>query len=163
MGLFSKKIKDITVTTIAEGKYVPIEKVPDKVFSSKMMGDGFAILPSNGKIYAPVSGTVASVFPTKHAITISEKNGLQILIHLGIDTVELNGVPFNILVQEGEKIKQDQLIAEIDLQKLKDSQKDSTCMMLITNMDDVKELTNLDLADSSAITVGTDMVEAKLK
>ncbi len=82
---------------------------------------------------------------------------------MGIDTVELNGVPFNILVQEGEKIQQDQLIAEIDLQKLKDSQKDSTCMMLITNMDDVKELTNLDLADSSVITVGTDMVEAKLK
>ncbi|PMC34297.1 PTS glucose transporter subunit IIA [Bacillus sp. UMB0899] len=100
------------------GKLVSIEEVPDPVFSQKMMGDGVAIDPSQNQVFSPVDGEVVSVFPTKHAITIRSKSGAELLIHMGLETVKLNGEGFNVLVSEGDKIKKGNPIAEFDIDKV---------------------------------------------
>lgn len=100
------------------GKLVSLEEVPDPVFSQKMMGDGIAIDPSQNQVFSPVDGEVVSVFPTKHAITIRSKSGAELLIHMGLDTVKLNGEGFDVLVGEGDKIKKGNPIAEFDLNKV---------------------------------------------
>lgn len=113
MGLFSRK-KEAFVCPLA-GTLLTLENVPDEVFAKKMMGDGFAVDPSDGKVYAPVSGVIKAAFPTKHAIGIEVKDGTEILIHIGMDTVELNGEGFTSHISEGMKIKQGDLMMEVDL------------------------------------------------
>lgn len=93
------------VLSIADGEVKPITAVKDPVFSSKMMGDGFAVEPENGNVYAPVSGIVTSVFPTKHAFGLLTDSGLEVLVHIGLDTVALNGVPFSVKVAEGQRVQ----------------------------------------------------------
>ncbi|WP_175639405.1 PTS sugar transporter subunit IIA [Metabacillus schmidteae] len=100
------------------GKLVSLEEVPDPVFSQKMMGDGIAIDPSENQVFSPVDGEVVSVFPTKHAITIRSKSGAELLIHMGLETVKLNGEGFHVLVGEGDKIKIGNPIAEFDINKV---------------------------------------------
>ncbi len=89
------------------GKVVPLSEVPDQVFSTKMMGDGFAVEPTDGTVVSPVDGTIVNVFPTKHAIGIQSNTGREVLIHFGIDTVKLNGQGFEALVSEGAAVKKD--------------------------------------------------------
>ncbi|MDG3374879.1 glucose PTS transporter subunit IIA, partial [Vibrio parahaemolyticus] len=89
------------VYAVATGKVIPITEVGDEVFSQKMMGDGFAVIPESGEIFAPVAGKVTSVFPTKHAIGLVTDSGIEVLVHMGIDTVQLNGEPFTVFVKEG--------------------------------------------------------------
>lgn len=98
-----------------EGEIMPISEVPDQVFSEKMMGDGFAIKPENGRIVAPVNGKVLNIFPTKHAIGLQAENGMEILIHIGIDTVNLKGEGFEAMIEEGDEIKQGQTLMQIDI------------------------------------------------
>lgn len=114
------RVQIIQITAPVSGKVVALEDVPDPVFSGKMMGDGCAIIPSDGKIYSPVDGTVASVAPTKHAIGFTDNNGVDILVHFGLETVGLNGEPFNVLVKQGDKVKKGQLVAEANLDLLKE-------------------------------------------
>lgn len=139
-GLFKKKNSAEKMYAVADGKAVKIEEVSDEVFSQKMMGDGYAVNPTNGKIFSPVNGEVVSIFPTKHAIGLKMANGLEILLHMGIDTVELNGAPFEIKVTEGQKVTPETLIAEVDLEALKANGKDNAMIVVITNMDQVKDL-----------------------
>lgn len=139
-GLFKKKNSAEKMYAVADGKAVKIEEVSDEVFSQKMMGDGYAVIPTNGKIFSPVNGEVVSIFPTKHAIGLKMANGLEILLHMGIDTVELNGAPFEIKVTEGQKVTPETLIAEVDLEALKANGKDNAMIVVITNMDQVKDL-----------------------
>lgn len=98
-----------------------------------MMGEGFAVLPSNGTIKAPISGIVKMIAPTKHAIGIVTDDGMELLLHLGIDTVELNGAPFNLTIKEGETIQQGQVIGTIDLEMIEAKGKDATVMVIITD------------------------------
>ena len=98
-----------------------------------MMGEGFAVLPSNGTIKAPISGIVKMIAPTKHAIGIVTDDGMELLLHLGIDTVELNGAPFNLTIKEGEMIQQGQVIGTIDLKRIEENDKDATVMVVITD------------------------------
>lgn len=107
--------------------------------AQKILGDGFAIIPSNGKIYSPVNGTISSIFKTKHAICLKSDNGLDILLHLGIDTVELKGKPFDILVKEKDKVERGQLIGKMDIKQITDAGKDPTVLVLITSKDKVKD------------------------
>lgn len=116
-----------------EGEIIPITEVNDQVFASKMMGEGFAVLPSNGTIKAPISGIVKMIAPTKHAIGIVTDDGMELLLHLGIDTVELNGAPFNLTIKEGEMIQQGQVIGTIDLKRIEENDKDATVMVVITD------------------------------
>ncbi|WP_236698604.1 glucose PTS transporter subunit IIA, partial [Pediococcus argentinicus] len=123
--------------SVANGKYMDIEEVPDDTFAQKMLGDGYAIDPTNGTITAPVDGTVMSVFPTKHAISFKTDAGLEVLLHMGIDTVELKGAPFDIKVKDGQVVKHGDVVAEVDLDAIKAAGKKTPMLVVITNMDAV--------------------------
>ena len=125
--------QNVKVYSPIEGEIIPITEVNDQVFASKMMGEGFAVLPSNGTIKAPISGIVKMIAPTKHAIGIVTDDGMELLLHLGIDTVELNGAPFNLTIKEGEMIQQGQVIGTIDLKMIEENDKDATVMVVITD------------------------------
>lgn len=116
-----------------EGEIIPISEVDDQVFASKMMGEGFAVLPSDGTIKAPISGIVKMIAPTKHAIEIVADDGMELLLHLGIDTVDLNGEPFTLTIKEGETLQQGQVIGTIDLNQIEVKGKDATVMVIITD------------------------------
>lgn len=123
------------------GKTIPIDEVNDPVFSEKMMGDGFGVEPADGKVYSPVYGKVVSVFPTKHAVGLELENGVEILVHIGIDTVELDGGPFNTLVKEGDDVSPETIISEVDLKALAEAGKNETIIVVFTNMDEVQNFT----------------------
>lgn len=125
----------------ANGTVVAIEDVADPVFSQKMMGDGFAVIPTDGKIYSPVTGKVVSVFPTKHAIGIELPNGIEVLLHMGLDTVELNGGPFTNSIVEGDQVTPETLVSTVDLVALEAAGKDSAMVVVFTNMDKVADFT----------------------
>ena len=123
------------------GQIEGLEKVNDQVFSQKMLGEGFAIVPSNGSIVAPIDGKIVSVMSTKHALTMtSAKGNLEILIHLGIDTVELKGEPFDITVKEGQKVKGGQSLGTMDIDQIKKAGKDPVVIMTVTNKETVKDM-----------------------
>lgn len=128
MNLFGNKSKIIKAPV--SGIIVDLSEVNDPVFSQGMMGPGFAIKDHNGNVCSPITGIVESVFPTKHAITLGTKSGLQILLHLGVDTVELSGKPFEVLVSEGQKISEGEKIVNMDLEMIKESGKDSVIMVV---------------------------------
>lgn len=123
------------------GQIEGLEKVNDQVFSQKMLGEGFAIVPSNGSIVAPIDGKIVSVMSTKHALTMtSTKGNLEILIHLGIDTVELKGEPFDITVKEGQEVKGGQSLGTTDIDQIKKAGKDPVVIMTVTNKETVKDI-----------------------
>jgi len=132
---------------VAKGTLIPITEVNDPVFSQKMMGDGFAVLPENGTIFSPIEGEIISVFQTKHAVGMKTASGIEVLLHMGVDTVELNGAPFSIHVHEGDKVTKDTQIASVDLEAIKAAGKATDMIVVITNMDKVKavELTKTGL------------------
>lgn len=137
---FLKKHKDTQVVAPVDGTLIPITEVADDVFSGKMMGDGFGAQPSADAIVAPVSGTISSVFPTKHAIGITTAEGLEVLVHLGLDTVELNGEPFTVAVEAGAAVKAGDSLATMDRAKVKESGRDDTVVVVYTNMDLLKTM-----------------------
>lgn len=124
---------------VAEGTVKPITESSDSVFSQKLMGDGFLVIPENGTIYSPVEGVVTSIFPTKHAIGLQTASGLEILLHMGVNTVELEGKPFDIKVTEGQKVTPSTVVAEVDLNAIKQAGKETDMLVIITNMDAVSE------------------------
>lgn len=125
------------ISAPVKGKLIAMEDVDDEVFSSKMMGDGFAVLPENGEIYSPVSGKIVSLFPTQHAITIRSLDGVEILLHMGLDTVELNGDPFKTAVKEGDMVNVNTLLSTMDLEKVKAAGKKTDVVVVVTNIDDL--------------------------
>lgn len=131
---------EVQLNAVTDGIYVPLEDVNDDVFSTKMIGDGYAMKSTSGDIYSPVSGTIKTIFPTKHAIGLVTENGLEILVHMGIDTVSLNGEAFDVFVKEGETVTSKTKIAHINLEKVKQAQKDDTIIVVVTNMDKVQSL-----------------------
>lgn len=142
MGLFSRKIRTINLFAPVSGDLIAIEKVDDEVFSSKALGEGFAIKPTNGDVYSPIEGTVTSVFPTKHAISLKTKDKLEVLVHLGIDTVELNGKGFETFVQEGDTVTESTKLVNVDLDYLVKEKKASDVMVIFTNLDQRKLVYN---------------------
>ncbi|MDA3974067.1 N-acetylglucosamine-specific PTS transporter subunit IIBC [Enterococcus thailandicus] len=125
------------VYAVATGKVIPITEVGDEVFSQKMMGDGFAVVPESGEIFAPVAGKVTSVFPTKHAIGLVTDSGIEVLVHMGIDTVQLNGEPFTVFVKEGQQVGRGQMLAKVNLASLKASGKEADMIVVFTNPDKI--------------------------
>ncbi|MFS0931033.1 PTS glucose transporter subunit IIA [Enterococcus casseliflavus] len=141
--LKKKKPNDITLYSPAEGELISITEVPDEVFSTKLMGDGYAVKPLEGTIYSPIEGEIANIFPTKHAVTIKNKSGVAVILHMGVDTVSLKGIPFEIYVQEGQMVDQHTKIAKIDLNYLKEKGKPSDIIVVLTNLADISSLLNI--------------------
>lgn len=155
-GLFSKKNKKdlIELTSVGNGKCIALSEVSDPIFAKGMMGQGYGFVSKDGVIYAPIDGTVSMVADTKHGLGITSNDGVELLIHMGIDTVELKGEPFEIEVQPNEQVTQGQKIAQMDLRKIEDAGKETTVMVVITNSADKvadlqveeKNLTSSDVA-----------------
>ncbi|WP_227937978.1 glucose-specific PTS transporter subunit IIBC [Alkalihalobacillus deserti] len=127
-------VGDISFVSPIAGKVLPITEVPDQVFSGKMMGDGFAIEPTEGLVKSPVSGTIINLFPTKHAIGILSDEGKEILIHVGLDTVNLKGKGFETLVKQDDKIKQGQELLRFDLDYIKENATSTITPIVFTNL-----------------------------
>lgn len=136
--LFQKSVTEYKNPIL--GTVIPLEEVPDQVFSQKMVGDGFAIIPSDGKVYAPVNGEIIQIFPTKHAIGILDENGIEVLIHFGIDTVELKGENFEAFIQKGDKITVGQLLLEVDINFVIGKGKSIVTPIVFTNKSQYKSI-----------------------
>ncbi len=123
------------------GSAVALSDVPDPVFADKILGDGIAIIPTENEVKSPVNGEIKRVFDTKHAYSILSEDGLEILVHIGIDTVELNGRGFTSKVKAGDIVKVGDVICEVDLALLNSENFYIHTPIVITNMDKLKELT----------------------
>ncbi len=144
------KSSEVILNSPVNGNLMELSEVKDEAFSSGSLGDGIAVIPDDGKLFAPVGGTVSAVYPTGHAYGITADSGAEILIHFGIDTVKLNGEGFKINVKQGQSVKKGDLMGEADLTTLVQKHYDPTVMVVVANSDsfhvnqiaDVKEVTN---------------------
>lgn len=123
---------------VADGMALPLDDVPDPAFSGRMLGDGFAVEPSAGVFYSPVDGKVESVTDTRHAYSIRSDDGLDILVHIGIDTVELKGKGFSSLVSTGDRVKAGEPIARVDLDLIRAGGMPTITPVLVSNADELK-------------------------
>lgn len=123
-----------------KGEMINLESVSDDTFAQKMLGDGVAIIPEEGKIYAPFDGQIMTVFPTKHAIGLKSDTGIELLIHIGLDTVNLKGVPFTAHVKDNDQVKKGQLLMDVDLDAIKKAGYDITTPVIVTNTKDFVEI-----------------------
>lgn len=146
--------------SVATGTVIDLDQVADEVFSSKMMGDGFAVQPTDQTIVSPVDATVLSIFPTKHAMGLQTKEGLELLIHMGLDTVELNGEGFEVLINEGDNITAGQPIATMDIDVIKNNGKGTDIIVIATNMDKVD---SINIETDKEVTKGETVGEFVLK
>ena len=149
--LFGKKLEGI-YAPIA-GKAVAITEVPDPTFAEGMLGNGIAIEPTDGKVYAPCDATVDMMFDTGHAVSMTTESGIEILVHVGLETVGLEGKPFTVHVQNGDKVKKGQLLIEADLEAIKAAGLPTITPVLVCNSGDFatfnttigKDVTNADV------------------
>ncbi|MBO0454263.1 PTS sugar transporter subunit IIA [Candidatus Enterococcus murrayae] len=128
-----KKKKTEAVFAPVDGHFVALPDVTDPVFAQKMMGEGFGIQPTSAEIYAPIQGTVTTIFQTKHAIGLTGNSGSEVLIHIGLDTVELNGEPFEVHVKEGQSVDETTLLVTADFEKVRAAGKAEVVLTLFTN------------------------------
>ena len=130
---FKKKETKYSVHAVANGTTVALKDVPDPTFAEEMIGKGVAIIPTDGKVVAPVSGTVSMVFPTNHAVGLVDENGVEVLIHIGIDTVELEGKYFTANVKNGDTVKKGDVLIKFDIEKIKEAGYNTITPVIITN------------------------------
>lgn len=150
MGFFSKlfgskqkESKEIQIFAPLSGEIVNIEDVPDVVFSEKIVGDGIAIRPTGDTIVSPVNGTIGKIFETNHAFSIESEDGVELFVHFGIDTVELKGEGFTRIAEEGQSVKVGDPIIKFDLELLEAKAKSVLTPVVISNMDEISNLTKL--------------------
>lgn len=132
--------KKIVLFSPMKGEVIALDKVPDPVFAGEMIGKGFAVLPEEGKVHSPINGEVVTVFETKHAIGLVDENGVEILVHIGIDTVQLKGEHYVSHVKAGDKVKVGELITEFDIQAIKAAGYEVVTPVIVTNTPDFKEI-----------------------
>ena len=143
----NKDSKIIELYSYMKGRVVPLEKVEDEAFSSKILGDGIAMEPSEGKIYAPCDGKIEMVFGTRHAVNMISKEGCEILLHVGIDTVKLGGKYFEVHVEKGQEVKRGDLLISFDIEGISGAGYKVTTPMLICNSDDYKMVETMEMGD----------------
>lgn len=152
-----KVIEEEVVLAPLSGELVDLSEVPDPTFSEKMMGDGVAIKPTNGEVVSPVNGKVVQLFPTKHAIGIESEAGVEYLIHIGLETVALNGEGFEAHVKQGDKVSVGDLLITVDLNVVSEKAADTITPIVITN-----EVTTLNRQSVTAVTKGeTEILKVK--
>ena len=142
MGFFSKLFgkseakNENGIFAPVAGQAVPVSEVPDPTFSSGMLGNGIAIIPTEGKVYAPCNATVDMMFTTGHAVSLVADNGAELLIHVGLETVALEGKPFTVHVQNGQKVSKGDLMIEVDLEAVKAAGLNTITPVLVCNSSD---------------------------
>lgn len=152
------KLEEETILAPIKGEVKPIEESSDAAFASGALGKGVVILPEEGKVYAPVTGTVTVLFPSLHAIGITSDAGIELLIHIGINTVQLNGEGFTAYIKQGDQIKQGQLLVEFDMNKIKEAGYSLETPVLVTNYADLKEVKN---TNASSVQLQETLIEVK--
>ncbi len=152
------KLEEETILAPIKGEVKPIEESSDAAFASGALGKGVVILPEEGKVYAPVTGTVTVLFPSLHAIGITSDAGVELLIHIGINTVQLNGEGFTAHIKQGDQIKQGQLLVEFDMNKIKEAGYSLETPVLVTNYADLKEVKN---TNASSVQLQETLIEVK--
>lgn len=153
MGLFSilkGKKNVLSIASPMSGRVLLVSDVPDPTFAQKILGDGFAIEPTEGKVVAPVDATVVNVFKTGHAVGLETENGIEILIHVGIDTVKMKGEGFEALVQTGQKVRRGQELIRFNLALVRDKAPSTISPIVITNMDKIAHMHRNSLTEARA-------------
>ena len=137
-GFLKRKVRDVNAPV--DGQIVPLESVPDDVFSQKMVGDGVAIIPVTNMFTAPIDGVVSKIFSTNHAYSIKSEKDLEVMVHIGLDTVALDGKGFTRIANEGDAVKAGDVIIEVDLAYISEHAKDIITPIIITDESDVKTI-----------------------
>ncbi|WP_445613279.1 PTS sugar transporter subunit IIA [Geobacillus sp. YF-1] len=132
--------KEETIVAPLSGTIVPLEDVPDPVFAQKMMGDGIAIDPTDGDVVALVDGEIIQLFPTKHAVGLRSEVGVELLIHVGIDTVSMNGEGFTAYVKTGDRVQRGERLLSVDVSLVRQKAKSAVTPIIITNGDALESL-----------------------
>ena len=143
--------KNIQIYERLSGEYVKIDYIPDQVFAQKMIGEGFVINTTEGTVVSPIEGNVDNVFPTKHAIGLKAENGLELLVHIGLDTVQLDGEGFEVLVDSGDTVKVGDPIIKFDVEYIRNNAKSVISPVIITNSD---QTASIHFEDVNAVVKG---------
>lgn len=136
--MFEKNAKTISLKAVEDGRTIPMDEVNDQTFAQELLGPGIAIVPSNGTVVAPIDGTIATVMDTKHAVCIQGEDGLELIVHAGLDTVELNGKYYQTYKEIGDQVKAGDVLLEFDLEEITKAGYDVTTPIVITNLGDYK-------------------------
>lgn len=136
--MFEKNAKTISLKAVEDGKTIPMDEVNDQTFAQELLGPGIAIVPSNGTVVSPINGTIATVMDTKHAVCIQGEDGLELIVHAGLDTVELNGKYYQTYKEIGDQVKAGDVLLEFDLEEITKAGYDVTTPIVITNLGDYK-------------------------
>lgn len=152
-GLFKKK--PIAVAAPVQGECVELSRVPDPTFADGILGKGVAIIPENGRVVAPADGEITTMFPTGHAFTMTSADGAEILVHIGLETVSLNGAPFTAHVKDGQKVKKGELIVEADLDAIRQAGCEIITPVVVCNPDDYAQVNCL---TGKKVAAGDDIV-----
>ena len=123
---------------VEDGRTIPMDEVNDQTFAQELLGPGIAIVPSNGTVVSPINGTIATVMDTKHAVCIQGEDGLELIVHAGLDTVELNGKYYQTYKEIGDQVKAGDVLLEFDLEEITKAGYDVTTPIVITNLGDYK-------------------------
>lgn len=136
--IFEKNAKTISLKAVEDGRTIPMDEVNDQTFAQELLGPGIAIVPSNGTVVSPINGTIATVMDTKHAVCIQGEDGLELIVHAGLDTVELNGKYYQTYKEIGDQVKAGDVLLEFDLEEITKAGYDVTTPIVITNLGDYK-------------------------
>ena len=136
--MFEKNAKTISLKAVEDGRTIPMDEVNDQTFAQELLGPGIAIVPSNGTVVSPIDGTIATVMDTKHAVCIQGEDGLELIVHAGLDTVDLNGKYYQTYKEIGDQVKAGDVLLEFDLEEIAKAGYDVTTPIVITNLGDYK-------------------------
>lgn len=136
--MFEKNAKTISLKAVEDGRTIPMDEVNDQTFAQELLGPGIAIVPSNGTVVSPINGTIATVMDTKHAVCIQGEDGLELIVHAGLDTVGLNGKYYQTYKEIGDQVKAGDVLLEFDLEEITKAGYDVTTPIVITNLGDYK-------------------------
>lgn len=136
--MFEKNAKTISLKAVEDGRTIPMDEVNDQTFAQELLGPGIAIVPFNGTVVSPINGTIATVMDTKHAVCIQGEDGLELIVHAGLDTVELNGKYYQTYKEIGDQVKAGDVLLEFDLEEITKAGYDVTTPIVITNLGDYK-------------------------
>ncbi|MGY4690205.1 PTS sugar transporter subunit IIA [Salibacterium sp. K-3] len=142
--------KTVAITAPVTGTYIDLKDVPDPTFSEKMMGDGFAVEPEEGRLVSPVKGRIVQVFPTMHAIGIKSEEGLDILIHIGLETVAMQGEGFDVYVKEGDKVKSGEPLIDFSIDRVREQAKSAVTPLVLTEQSQISAMERMEVTNVTA-------------